>query len=419
MRFFLASTFLLSIVISQAQTTSYLDDLPALKSIIQKTSSYKAQIKDRKAELYDSIYNRLARDTVNNISGYKYFHNLSQLFFPLRDNHLAFYQIPDYNNFRDKTRIDSFVKTPEFSAYPKYEINIDSLKSALATKPAESIEGIYHYDKFYDVGLFKCSDKEYVGVVVNTEVNLWQKGQIAFHLYEYQPGLYKAIYGHPLRKNFILQSNEKYINQSLVNSYFYGSYTQKTYSKNLGQTDYVNLPQAAPAFELKHIDSKIQYLLIRTFQANNATMDKSEKFYESIKDSLSAPNLILDLRNNEGGAEKSTTKYFKLIKENTNTGHVYILLNNGTLSQAEIFALELKKLKNVVTIGQTTKGMLAYGSNYGKRERLPSGKFEVYITDMKGSAALLQYEDQGIHPDILLNGNADWIDQAIDIIRKK
>ena len=111
MTFIFTLTCLLLSLILQAQTNSYLADLQALKSIIQKTPSYKAQIKDRKLEVYDSIYNHLADDTVNNISDYRYFHNLSQLFFSLRDNHLAFYQIPDYNNFRDKARIDCFVKT--------------------------------------------------------------------------------------------------------------------------------------------------------------------------------------------------------------------------------------------------------------------------------------------------------------------
>ena len=50
---------------------------------------------------------------------------------------------------------------------------------------------------------------------------------------------------------------------------------------------------------------------------------------------------------------------------------------------------------------------------------MPSQKFEVYITDMKGAASLLQYGDRGIQPDILLYGNADWMDQAVEIIRKK
>jgi C-terminal processing protease CtpA/Prc len=95
------------------------------------------------------------------------------------------------------------------------------------------------------------------------------------------------------------------------------------------------------------------------------------------------------------------------------------LLNNETLSQAEILTLQLKKLKNVTTIGQTTKGMLTYGSNYGKRERLPSGRFEIYPTDMKGNAKLLQYEDYGINPDIFLRDDRDWIEQTVEIIRKK
>jgi Periplasmic protease len=97
---------------------------------------------------------------------------------------------------------------------------------------------------------------------------------------------------------------------------------------------------------------------------------------------------------------------------------LYVLLNNGTLSQAEIFTLKLKQLNNVTTLGSTTKGMLAYGSNYGKRERLPSGKLEIHPTDMNSGRALLQYEDYGINPDITLSDNRDWIEQVVERIRK-
>lgn len=419
MRIILISVFCSLTAVLNAQTNTYLADLAALKSILQKTPSYKAQIKGDKQSRYNSLYDRLILDTTNNPSTFQYFFNLSQLLFPLRDNHLGFYQLPNYANFKTKESIDSFTKTKEFLDYPAIKINIDSLKEVLAIKPDSSMEGIYHYGKFYSVGLFKSSDKEYIGVIVNSEVNLWQKGMVAIHLYEYSPNLFKAIYGHPLFKNFILQTNEKYRNQSLVNSYFYGSYSQDIYSKQLQQNDYINIPKNISKFELRNINDNVQYLLIRSFQRNKTTMQESKKFYDSIKNTLTASNLLLDLRNNEGGARKETKKYFTLLKKYTKKGHLYILLNNETLSQAEIFTLRLKKLKNVTTIGQSTKGMLTYGSNYGRRQKLPSGKFEIYPTDMKGNKKLLQYENYGIIPDISLNQNSDWIGQVIKIIQEK
>lgn len=112
-------------------------------------------------------------------------------------------------------------------------------------------------------------------------------------------------------------------------------------------------------------------------------------------------------------------KYFVLLRKYVRKGHLYVLLNNETLSQAEIMTLELKKLKNTTTVGQTTKGMLTYGSNYGNREKLPGGSFEIYPTDMKGSAKLLQYEDYGIRPDNILHDDSNWIEQVVELIRKQ
>jgi len=419
MRIVFVSVFLFLNLILNAQTNTYLSDLAALKSIVEKTASFKAQMKGDKLSYYNDLYNRLASDTTNNPNSYKYFYNLSQLLFPLRDNHLGFYQLPNSNHFKTKESIDSFVTTKEFLYYPRCNINIDSLKAELTTKPAESIEGIYHYDKFYTVGLFKSSEKEYTGVVLDSDTKLWLKGQIAIHLYESAPNIYKAIYGHPFFKYFMLQPVEKYQNQSFVNSFFYGSYSQNVYSKQLRQVDYVNLPKSSSKFALININDDVQYLLIQTFQTNANTAQASRRFYDSIKTLLKAPHLILDLRNNEGGAEKEMKKYFKLLKEYVKNGHLYVLVNNGTLSQAEIFTLELKGLKNVIAVGQQTKGMLAYGSNYGKRERLPSGKFEIYPTDMNNGSSLLQYEDYGIKPDIILTDDSDWIKQVVEVLRRK
>lgn len=419
MRTAIVSFFVLLLSISNAQTGTYLADLEALKSTLQKMPSFKSQIKGEKLESFNALYDRLSADSVSDPNSYKYFYNLSQLFFPIRDNHLAFYQVFNNSIYRSQESIDSFVRSKAFSDYPHADINIDSLKVELAKRPADLVEGIYYYDTFYTVGLFRNAINEYTGVILDSRINLWKKGQIAMHLYQQDTNIYKAIYAHPRYKFFMLQPVEKYRNQSLVNAYFYGSYTQSVYSKQQGKTDYVNLSKSTLKFALTNISNDVQYLLIRTFQANEATSAASQKFYDSIQHLLKARFLILDLRNNEGGAEKEMRKYFQLLKDYVEMGNLYVLLNNGTLSQAEIFTLKLNELKNVTTVGETTKGMLAYGSNYGKRVRLPGGKFEVYPTDMySGPPPLLQYEDIGIDPAVFLKNDSDWIEQTIELIRK-
>jgi hypothetical protein len=401
---FILTVFFIS---AQAQTSRlYQTDLTELYTILQKTPSYKDQIKGQKRIDYNRLFQKLLNDSVNNISAYKYFYNLAQLFFPIRDNHLAFYQIANF---------------PSPSDFPSFSGNLDSLKSALSKRPLDSIEGIYHYDTYYTVGLFKTDKTAYIGVVLDTEISNWEKGQIAIYLYEDSPNRFKAIYAHPKSKNYNLHQIEKFSHHSLVNSYFYSSFSEKVYSKITQEIDFVNLPKSIQDFSIKKIEPGIQYLHIKHFSADGIKMQKSNAFYDSIKNLLTEPNLILDLRNNDGGANKVSRKFLNLIRRYTRKGQVYVLINNGTVSQGEIFTLQLKQLQNVKTLGQTTKGMLTYGSNYGKRVKLPSQSFEVYITDMKGKGAkkLLPYENTGINPDIILVDTKDWIEQTKDIIRKK
>jgi C-terminal processing protease CtpA/Prc len=145
----------------------------------------------------------------------------------------------------------------------------------------------------------------------------------------------------------------------------------------------------------------------------------SQKFYDSIKDSLTTPNLIVDLRNNGGGAFKNSEKFLKLITKYASKGKVYTLVNGRTVSNAEQFTLKLKKLKNHTLLGTRTCGMLTYGSNYGQRYDLPSKRYEFAITDMKGDLEELKYEDEGIEPDVYLKTDTDFVEQVLALIRSK
>ncbi|MBO0953098.1 S41 family peptidase [Fibrella forsythiae] len=406
---------LLLATLCPAQTSQYLADLAALKTVLQQTRSYKAQIRGDKERAYQALYRQLALDTVSDPRSLRYFTNLARLVFPLRDNHLGFHQTTDFKQFSTQARIDSFTTTREFKAYPRYVINLDSLRGKLRGKPLDSLAGIYHYGELYSVGVFGSGPGEYTGVVLESKTRLWQPGQIALRLYAHAPGRYKAIYGHPLFKILMLQPVERYVNHSLVNSSFYGSSYEGVYAKEPGQPPYVTLPRRGPKFAFRDLDQKVQYLLIRSFQQANAR--RSRAFYDSVRQVLRAPNLIVDLRDNEGGSDKEARKYVKLLRRYARQGHqLYVLLNNGTLSQAEILTLKLAGRRGVRTAGQTTRGMLGYGSNYGRMQKLPSGQLEIYPTDMDNGARLLRYEDYGVEPQLVLRPDSSWIDQLLKII---
>ena len=418
MKFIFSLILPLFTIISNAQSTIYQDDLSELRSILERTYSFKDQIKGDKGTSYNALYDQLVSKSMSDPNSYEYFYNLAQLIFPIRDNHLGFSKVYNQDHFKTKENLDNYIASEEFSNYPKSQLNLDSLVKILETKPAESVEGIYHYDTLYSVALFESGENEYTGVVTESRFKLWIPGQIAIHLYEQSPNKFKAVYGQPILKNFFLINNEKYKNGSLLNSAFTTQFGSIGYSKKKrNAVDHVNLPLNDIRFELKNINKDVQYLLIKTFQANKATSEKSQQFYDSIKNNLTATNLILDLRNNAGGAEKEARKYVQLMKQYVRKGHLYILMNNETLSQAEMFIIELQGNQHITLVGQTSKGMLTYGSNYGRTSILPSGKFKVYPTDMRGKAKHLQYEDVGITPDIFLNDQSNWIDQVIEIIK--
>lgn len=389
---------LLSSLHSIAQhESSYKRDLEVLKNEIQRSSSYKAQIVGKKRDQFDSLYQRLSNEAPT--GRLNYFRNLATLLFPIRDYHQAFYELPIKQS--EKLRL---------------HIDVDSLERELILKPSESVEGVYYYDTLFEFGVHRATSKKFVGVILKSKTAVWSPGEIVLELFHINDDKYKAIYVHPVNKNLLFEGNEKYRKQCLVNSFFYGSSTSKKYCKDPSLT-YASLPQDNNRFEFRMINEEVSYLLFKSFQRNAATVTQSDRLLVQVKSGLKSKNLILDLRDNEGGSEQVAKKLYSALK--VYKGRIYVLVNNGTLSQAEIMVLKLRKWENVTLIGETTKGMLAYGSNYDKTTTLPSGSFKFYSTDMQNSKSLLSFEGEGIKPEIFLKDNKNWIEQILELVARE
>ena len=403
------SFFTLS-VFSQ-QNSVFQSDLTSLYNALKETPSYKEQITGQKKKEYDLLYEKLKTGKIKP-SRFDSLYKLSELLWPIRDNHLALYERPDpdfkSSMLNDSVLVRKFRESSRFKSYPLPLTNVDKLEHKLAGKPLGSIEGIYYQGEF-KIGIYADKkEKRFKGVILASKSPIWKKGEMVLFLTALQNGRYRGVYANLYNKDLLFIKNEKLTDGRL---FYLGS--KKESPPLLGHINYNK-----PLMELKTIDSNIQYLRLGNFRTSTDAMALSQQFYTKIKDSLTAKNLIVDIRNNPGGGFKSSAKFLSLLKRYSSRGKIYVLVNSRTVSNAEQFSIRLKGYTDVVTFGETTMGMITYGSNYGKTVSLPSGKYDFYPTDMTDAGNFLTYEESGYQPDVKLDQKSDWIEQLIQRINQ-
>ena len=303
----------------------------------------------------------------------------------INDNHLGFYRTPD-----------TTLKPVRISL----PLNTDSLKKQLQQKNIAALEGIF-YASNHEFGLFASGDKTYKIISLTNGVLMAEVFHTPYDGYDLL--LYS---GKPVPYNLI--KDARLVNGTLLGTPF-TKYKENKFSI---------LDKGSENFEYKNLNDEVGYLRLSSFSSSNTNIKKSEEFHATIVDKLAIENLILDLRGNTGGGYKTSRKFLDLLKKYK--GRIFVLQNSATVSNAEQFILELKPLKNVTTLGEQTKGMITFGSNYGTKVVLPSGRFTFYPTDMKGLERDLAYESKGINPDVALDVfKSDWITQTLEYINKR
>ena len=377
-KFYLTILCLVSVT-SFAQQQRYLTDLDFLYNAILQMPSYKAQLKNDKD--YAAIYDEL-KDELNDTTALAVYKKLYRLIEPLKDNHLRLYKV-----------IDTTLNPRPIVL----QINTDSLRLALKEKPIDALAGIYKVGD-NEFAVFENIGSEYY------ILHLKSKIVTGFLIKTPQQSLdFISLTGS--NRGAVLVRNVKHIN---------GNFT----TINLYKTEkpiYGDLKVGESNFEFKKLTDEVDYLRLSNFSTKNNNMAASELFFNDVKDSITAPNLIVDIRNNGGGAFKTSQRYIKFIKKFS--GKVFILQNVKTASNAEKFLIRLNTVKHVTTLGETTIGTLAYGSNYGKTLTLPNSKIQFYPTDMKAAQQDLAYESIGVAPMIVLDYfSEDWILQTLQYI---
>lgn len=392
--------------IAQPVTCDCEADLIFLDSKIRKTTSYKRSFKT-----YDSTFLEVSPKAKLATSIYECFVLLNTLTLSINDNHSRVYgldkgAVEDVR--KDSLKFLEFKKSHLYNAYPKLNIDLDSLKKVLVVIDPSEIEGIYKKEGYMTIGVFKLTNEDiYQAIVIDSEKDVWSKGEVVYTLVPFGNNYLLNVGGNLSTKRLITYT------ERIENGFF----LKMDFKKDLTKTNYaIELPSAETHFR-DEITSDITYIRIGSFSGFNPTLSQAEAFYKTLEGSLTKRNLILDLRNNGGGGPRNSDLLFKILKKYLKNNSIHVITNHNTASNAEQFTYKLSQFKNCQVFGQRTNGTLTYELE-GHNFELPSGNFTIALTS-KTHLDYVHLESIGIKPQVQFNLESDWINQMVNHIVEK
>jgi len=406
-----ATIFILLIsafTLSAQQLCDCRSELDFVYEQIQDAASFKSQIKGETLTAFEKEYQQMRASFSEEVDLIKCFWQLNQLLGKVKDKHMSVYGTrPDFSvkEARDSAFVAEYRKSETFINHPVYDKDLETLKASLATKAIGDVEGIYNIGSAMKLGVFKSSTKgEYMGVILESNLGVWEAGQFMLYMTatersnEYDIMTYGQVQKHLLF----------YKAQVYQFGHLFGNGVKEGITNTYSRIDREN----TTPYQLTQINKEVQYFWLDALGRYEKEAQR-DALITQINKELTAPNLIVDMRDNGGGASKISIPILRALKKKSTK--IYVLTNFFSASNAEQTTVRLKKIKGTVHLGQRTYGAIAYGKNYGRSYQSPSGLFTFSPTDMKFNH-FLKYEEVGVAPDIELDNASDWVDQTINII---
>ena len=359
-------------------------------------------------------------------------------------------------NLNSQATIDSFKATAAYRSFKKLSIDTGSLITALRLKAREDIEGIYSSGSI-TVGIYRSEPDSYLGVVI-AKHKLLDAGHVLLEFKKRGKDSFDCVYHTGL-----LALNFQNVYKTLI-------------IKN-GQIPYIGFAKAgvqdnhdAKPYSFRAIDDSTNYIRLTSF--DRQWKEELDSFYTSIDARIQAkPYLIIDLRDNGGGAEvcyhglvryfytrplqqdrvdvwvsADNIKRYEEINYNpilisrmkqsppstfipqiegdnqdwtmegtVNPRKVVLLFNKLTASSAEGMITYALQSDKVITMGENSGGFIGYGDVM--TSPVPCGKYLIKSTTTQYHNNS-RYEFVGIPAMHILSPKQDWIKAAVNMLKK-
>ncbi|SFT95281.1 Peptidase family S41 [Algoriphagus locisalis] len=374
---------------------------------VQTTASFKDQIKGENRARFEERYQDLRAQMTNKQSKLDCFWKLNQLMAMVQDKHATLTENPSdltEESLQDSSFIAGYRESEGFKNFPKTDRSVAELTKSLEGKSLDEVEGIYTIGSKLKMGVYRVSSDSLVGVILISQVETWEPGQIFAYLkHSNIESHYDIIHYGTSQKNLKF-SKAQFFDHGML----FPSVLKEDLENNYAWID----KDEEESYQLSNLTDDIQYIWLNSF--NRVTKsEQRDELIAQIQTDLTAKNLIVDLRNNGGGADKISLPILKELKKKK--ANIYVITNFFTGSNAEMTTVRLKDEFDAIQLGQRTYGAISYGSNYGRSYNSPSGLFNFYPTDMR-QREFIDYEEVGVQPDVKLNQESDWVEQTIAYI---
>lgn len=267
---------------------------------MKEMTSFKHQVKGSKKSEFENLYQQLRSEMTSEMTKVDCFWKLNQLEYFVNDKHAQVYESrPDYtlDDIFDSTFIKSYQTSDVFKNHPKVDLDLAELKARLRAKPDEGIEGIYKAGSMMKLGVYRIDTDSLVGVVLESQISIWEPGQIYAYIKETDSrSRLSIVHYSQLYKNLIFAEEQLFENGQLFST------TRKESSDEAYDIVNVNAEEAEN-FKLTRLTDDVQYVWMNSFDRISMRKNR-DQLVTQIENELKAPYLIVDLRNNVGGPIK-------------------------------------------------------------------------------------------------------------------